>query len=551
MDPHAPNHTTGADAAETPRAPIRSVGTPGGLLRRTPPSERSYVSNPVLQLRPRPLAHPVFASRPRKDPSAPDDFASKRRTHDRAFKQNASDASTPKNNTKRPKPTTSDFAKWDVGDAYELKAVLGHGSYGEVAEAVEKATGRRVAIKRINNVFDLEVDTKRILREVHILKRIKKCPHVVELLAVLPPPSTEFNELYLVFEFVETDLHKLILTPQYLTEAHVKYFLYQLLCAVNYLHSANVVHRDIKPANILLNEDCSLKARDFGLSRALDSGFDDDDVPNVTPQTGALAANASTPRSGSTDDQGGTPHAKDSTVFTTSKSRKTELGSDPVDEETASDASSVKSPRLHRQLTKHVVTRWYRPPELILLQEYTNAVDLWSCGCIFAELLSMQKESVLRFADREPLFPGRSCFPLSADNDRTYKDRLDQLNVIFDVIGTPQEADIESLGDVRHYLRGLPRKRPVDFHKRFRAASSEGVDLLLQLLQFNPAKRITVQQALNHPFLASVRRKEQEIVSETVLDMGEVNEKRVGLKTRLLKEIQDEVGSLASREKPT
>ena len=69
----------------------------------------------------------------------------------------------------------------------------------------------------------------------------------------------ELNELYLVFDFVDTDLYKLILSAQYLTTAHIKTFLYQLLIGLKYIHSANVVHRDIKPANILVNEDCTLK----------------------------------------------------------------------------------------------------------------------------------------------------------------------------------------------------------------------------------------------------------------------------------------------------
>ena len=61
-------------------------------------------------------------------------------------------------------------------------------------------------------------------------------------------------------------------------------------------------------------------------------------------------------------------------------------------------AATVPQPRqLTRQLTKHVVTRWYRAPELILLQEYTNAVDMWSVGCIFAELLGMQRENIENF----------------------------------------------------------------------------------------------------------------------------------------------------------
>lgn len=69
-----------------------------------------------------------------------------------------------------------------------------------------------------------------------------------------------------------------------------------------------------------------------------------------------------------------------------------------------------------RQLTGHVVTRWYRAPELILLEkDYGEAIDVWAIGCIFAELLSMMKENVPCHTDRNPLFPGKSCFPLSPD----------------------------------------------------------------------------------------------------------------------------------------
>jgi mitogen-activated protein kinase 1/3 len=71
---------------------------------------------------------------------------------------------------------------------------------------------------------------------------------------------------------------------------------------------------------------------------------------------------------------------------------------------------------LPRMLTGHVVTRWYRAPELILLEkDYGEAIDIWSIGCIFAELLSMMKENAPTFMDRKPLFPGSSCFPLSPD----------------------------------------------------------------------------------------------------------------------------------------
>ena len=71
---------------------------------------------------------------------------------------------------------------------------------------------------------------------------------------------------------------------------------------------------------------------------------------------------------------------------------------------------------MKRELTGHVVTRWYRAPELILLEkEYGPAIDVWSVGCIFAELLGMMKESAPTYLDRKPLFTGKSCFTLSPD----------------------------------------------------------------------------------------------------------------------------------------
>jgi mitogen-activated protein kinase 1/3 len=103
---------------------------------------------------------------------------------------------------------------------------------------------------------------------------------------------------------------------------------------------------------------------------------------------------------------------------------------------------------MKRELTGHVVTRWYRAPELILLEkDYGPAIDMWSVGCIYAEMLGMIKENAPTFLDRKPLFPGKSCFPLSPASDITEKRKgfpsssNDQLSIIFDVIGTPTEQD--------------------------------------------------------------------------------------------------------------
>ncbi|ETW04808.1 CMGC/MAPK protein kinase [Aphanomyces invadans] len=388
------------------------------------------------------------------------------------------------------------FRAWNVGARYRLVRILGKGSYGQVAEAYDTVVNKRVAIKKINNVFDQEVDCKRLYREIYILRHLRHS-EVITLLDVLPPPSyAAFNDLYLVFEFVDTDLHKLIMSPQYLTTRHIQVFLYQLLCALKYIHSANVIHRDMKPANILVNEDCTLKICDFGLARVVDEAIFKENA-HVEPVSPAFR-----------NKKGG--------------------------------ADNPNMPKFQRQLTKHVVTRWYRAPELILLQDYGYAVDLWSLGCIFAELLSMQVESCSQYQSRTPIFPGRSCFPLSADRPTTYSDKLDQLNVIFNVIGTPSEDDIGNLGEVKQYLRKLQHKDPMNLAQLYPGASPEALDLLKQFLTFNPDRRITLEGALNHPFLADIRLRAKEIVDMQPLDMEFENVPldREKLKGRIFSEIQ-------------
>ncbi|KAI7862388.1 mitogen-activated protein kinase [Spinellus fusiger] len=130
-------------------------------------------------------------------------------------------------------------------------------------------------------------------------------------------------------------------------------------------------------------------------------------------------------------------------------------------------------------MTEYVATRWYRAPEIMLtFKEYTKAIDVWSVGCILAEMLS-----------GKPLFPGR--------------DYHHQLTLILDVLGTPTMDDfygIKSRG-ARDYIRSLPFKKRIPFSKLFPDASAQAVDLLEKLLSFNPERRITVEEALRHPYL--------------------------------------------------
>lgn len=121
----------------------------------------------------------------------------------------------------------------------------------------------------MDGVFDDEIDCKRILREVTLLRRLKH-PYVVELFDIIEPKNIQsFETLYVVLELAESDLKKVIKSAIHLQLKHIQLVVYNLLCAVKYLHSANVLHRDLKPANILVNEDCSVKICDFGLARSI------------------------------------------------------------------------------------------------------------------------------------------------------------------------------------------------------------------------------------------------------------------------------------------
>lgn len=160
------------------------------------------------------------------------------------------------------------FTEYGEASQYQIQEVIGKGSYGVVAAAVDTHTGERVAIKKINGVFGHVSDATRILREIKLL-RLLRHPNIVEIKHImLPPTRREFRDIYVVFELMESDLDQVIKANGDLTPQHHQFFLYQLLRALKYMHAANIFHRDLKPKNILANSDCKLKICDFGLARA-------------------------------------------------------------------------------------------------------------------------------------------------------------------------------------------------------------------------------------------------------------------------------------------
>jgi serine/threonine protein kinase len=242
-------------------------------------------------------------------------------------------------------------------------------------------------------------------------------PSVIKLIDIIKPDAkTGFEDIYIVFEYMETDLHRVIYSQQELTDDHIQYFIYQTLTAVLYLHVGRVMHRDIKPSNILLNKDCNLKLCDFGLARGFDS--------EVSVET----------------------------------------------------------------KTEYVVTRWYRAPEVILnASEYGESIDMWSVGCVLAELLG-----------KAPLFPGN--------------DYLDQIKRIISVLGTPNKEEMLFIGSdsAKKYIKSLPKRNRQPFISLYPKSNPLALDLLTNLLVFNPNNRYTAKQALDHEYFDSVRAKENE-----------------------------------------
>ncbi|KAJ7240834.1 mitogen-activated protein kinase [Mycena haematopus] len=142
-------------------------------------------------------------------------------------------------------------------------------------------------------------------------------------------------------------------------------------------------------------------------------------------------------------------------------------------------------------MTEYVATRWYRAPEIMLtFKQYTKAIDVWSVGCILAEMLS-----------GKPLFPGR--------------DYHHQLTLILDVLGTPTLDEFYAITTrrSRDYIRALPFRKRRPFAQLFPNANPLAIDFLTKTLTFDPKKRITCEDALAHPYLEAYHDPDDEPVA--------------------------------------
>ena len=319
---------------------------------------------------------------------------------------------------------------------------------------MDSETNKEVAIKKVPRAFDDTVDAKRILREIKLMKKFCH-ENVIQVVDIIPPPATseEFEDIYIVQVGPSRGIHRpppLSSPPvsalQDLMETDLHRIIYsrQPLTIDHVQYFVYQILRGLKyihSANVL--------HRDLKPSNLLVNSNCDLKICDF-----GLAR-------GVEDEQSG-------------------------------------------NLTEYVVTRWYRAPEIMLAcQEYTKAIDVWSVGCIFAELLA-----------RQPLFPG--------------EDYIAQLRLIYEKLGRPPESDLDFITSERakRFISSLTSKDPTPMAQLFPQHSGEtdALDLVSKMLVFHPDKRINIEKALEHPFMSSLHNPEDEPVADFVFSFDFENE---------------------------
>ncbi|KAL7267220.1 serine/threonine protein kinase, CMGC, CDC2/CDK subfamily [Rhizina undulata] len=306
---------------------------------------------------------------------------------------------------------------------YEFLGKLGEGTFGEVHKARNVASGKLFAMKKILMPgFKEEGFPITALREIKILKMLSH-KNVVQLVEMAIERKKDRGTIsrgtvYMVTPYMDHDLAGLLENPDVVfTEPQIKCYMLQLLEGTKYLHENHILHRDMKAANLLIDNRGILQIADFGLARKFE-----EPVP-VAGGGGGIAK---------------------------------------------------------RVYTNCVVTRWYRPPELLLGErKYTSAIDLWGVGCVFAEMYH-----------GKPILQGNSD--------------MDQIVKIFQLCGSPNEKNMPEW-DRLPGCDGVSHFGP--YHRtlegQFSKMGSAGVSLLPEFLKLDPKKRINAIDALKHEYFST------------------------------------------------
>lgn len=329
---------------------------------------------------------------------------------------------------------------------YEVICNVGLGTFGSVDKAKCRATGKVVALKRIFMHNEKDGFPITSLREIKLLKTLSHVNvlHLDEM-AIERVKAKERKKatLYMVTPYMDHDLSGLLKnTDVKITVPQIKCYMLQLLEGLRYLHSAHIIHRDMKAANLLINNAGILQIADFGLARYYDE-------PSPKPGKGGGEAK--------------------------------------------------------REYTGLVVTRWYRPPELLLnLKKYTSAIDLWGVGCVFGEMFK-----------KRPILMGGTD--------------LGQIHMIFDLVGSPNDENMPGWSE----LPGCEGTKSFD-HKagnikeQFKELSPSGVSLLSDLMTLDWRTRINAHDALRHPYFSTEPLPARPSDIPRYNDSHELDQRRVG-----------------------
>lgn len=300
---------------------------------------------------------------------------------------------------------------------YEYICKLGEGTFGEVSKAKSKKTGQIVALKKILMHNEKDGFPITALREIKLLKQLDHINilKLEEMAVERPKSASKKTSMFMVTPYMEHDLSGLLENPSVtFTEPQIKCYMKQLLTGCAYLHENKILHRDMKAANLLISNKGILQIADFGLARPYD------DEP---PKPG----------------QGGGEATRDYTTL--------------------------------------VVTRWYRPPELLLqLRRYTTAIDMWGVGCVFGEMFK-----------HKPILAGSSD--------------LHQAQLIFELVGSPDDENMPGWSDLPGVDGNMvfEKRRPI-LRLVFKDQSDLAISLLSELLKLDWRKRLNAIDALEHPY---------------------------------------------------
>ncbi|KAJ8768611.1 hypothetical protein K2173_023515 [Erythroxylum novogranatense] len=404
-----------------------------------------------------------------------------------------------------PSKSWSIYTRPEITAKYHIQERVGSGAYSDVYKARRISDNVTVALKEVH-------DYQAAFREVEALQLLHNCPNVVVLHEYF---WREDEDAVLVLEFLRTDLAAVIKEAKRnggVGVGEVKRWMIQILSGVDACHRNMIVHRDLKPSNLLISDDGVLKLADFGQARILmEPGFvavdeNPQSFENSSLNQDHLFLPQVVPQSSQEDreHQGQGMISRELSFRDIGKFKGQDF-LDEVDRETVSiqdgntsclatgTASDFEDDMLrspyevydaggdgHGSLTSCVGTRWFRAPELLYgSMDYGMDVDLWSLGCIFAELLTL-----------EPLFPGASD--------------IDQLSRIINVLGNLTEEvwpGCLKLPDYRT-ISFANVENPIGIEACLANRALDEIALVKKLICYDPASRATAMELLHDEYFS-------------------------------------------------